>query len=566
MATDTWCFARVESGDLDLEQYQCTFFRGRRILSMIYFVINVIVYVPIMLYGIQQIYKFRNTVIMQKRHYGLSIAIAICTLLQVLFISAMLLFLGSYAKWEPFGPLFFIMANIIGFCLIYIIFIKTWIHYYDIKCNATSCSKAWKSVINPDSVDTAHNNWFLKHRQTFGNPKYLLKWIMIGGIITGIFIVVLDVILVNKTNKKTNSRDLITVINGAIIIIICMFPIIMTLYIGCRIPSFHDPFHIETEAKYVEIVTFASISLSVIQLILLYVYGPILRIIAVLTFWLLFTTLAFIFTLIVTIWALKKNENALYHIDRQSVAQSPYRMHLELTKVESMQKSSSISANSTSLSKSKLKLQDIVQDKYGFQLLTTHLGHEFSMELILSLIEMLQFKRCIHEYVHQNEEIKDLIDENEEQNEWDILNDICFGCMVPPSIIVYGNLEDEYLRMLTECANNGKCKKIAEYKIRAYKLYKRYIRIGCEYEINIGYGTRGTLIRLMNDIQNWLDNELDVENGNDNDQVKEKKERLLFLFNLFDGAIDETRGLLKFSFSRLKTSAAFEQYVANNAP
>ena len=143
----------------------------------------------------------------------------------------------------------------------------------------------------------------------------------------------------------------------------------------------------------------------------------------------------------------------------------------------------------------------------------------------------------------------------DDKREWDILHGLDFGEMVPRSKIVYGELGDEYAQILkVNRFHNGCQQKIAEFKLSDYGLYQKYIAVGSEYEINIAYGVRKTLSDMMGNIDLWMNNDL---HGCRDDA----KKGLLFLFETFDIAIDETRALLQFSFSRLQASPAYRAYV-----
>ena len=365
----------------------------------------IIVYLPIMTFGIYNIRKFRHTVVMQKRHYGLSIAIAIGYIIQSLLISIIIISYGGYMKFSTVGWGFCVLMAITAVIVNYMQLIKMWIHYFDVKFNCKELSRSWRSVINPETIDTNHNNWFFKHHQTYGNPNYFLKRLIIAGFI--VFVILITHRIVTGFQQKNNTDtesvqedNIMTTVSTAISMICGGFPIIITLFIGCRIPSFHDSFYIKKEAKYLMIMVLVANIIIIIQVGGLYIYPTVgVRQVSVLTFWLLMATSSFGLSVLVTLWAVRRNSSALEIITRKSMFKSPYRLRLELEIVNS----NSPTSESTDKNKSKeesigksrytLRLETLIKCKYGFELLMNHLSHEFSMELILSLIEMVQFKK-----------------------------------------------------------------------------------------------------------------------------------------------------------------------------
>eukprot|EP01083_Nonionella_stella_P257851 882100_1 len=108
---DDTCKERIASGDLNLDESQCILFTARRTLSMIFFIFIILIYVPLMCYGVRRIYIFRDTIVMQKRHVILSQILSIGYIIQILNISLVTLSKGSYIKWSNIGaPLYIYTA------------------------------------------------------------------------------------------------------------------------------------------------------------------------------------------------------------------------------------------------------------------------------------------------------------------------------------------------------------------------------------------------------------------------------------------------------------------------
>ena len=121
-------------------------------------------------------------------------------------------------------------------------------------------------------------------------------------------------------------------------------------------------------------------------------------------------------------------------------------------------------------------------------------------------------------------------DDDESENEMDKLND------ADDEMIDDDDMDESVLR--------HEKKIIYDYKMKAYGLFQRYVydKNGCDMEINIHYGTRNKLIKLMNDLNKWIEN--------DNIFIND-------LYILFDECIEEMYRLMKDSFKRFKQTQEF---------
>eukprot|EP01083_Nonionella_stella_P198833 729701_1 len=148
-----------------------------------------------------------------------------------------------------------------------------------------------------------------------------------------------------------------------------------------------------------------------------------------------------------------------------------------------------------------------------------HLIKEFSMECLLALIEFHQFRSHVMERFHLCEETETTTSRV----------NIAFSENVPKSDIVYtqelqDNEKDDDAYVLC--------------KLKACKLYHKYIKNGAEFEINISHRSRVGLTQLMANQEIWISE----ENG-----MKESD-----LATVFDGAMLEMITMLNFSLTRFK--------------
>eukprot|EP01083_Nonionella_stella_P211134 763714_1 len=114
---------------------------------------------------------------------------------------------------------------------IFLIAYRAWNIYYDIKFNTALHEKQWRLYINP-----AENNWFLKHRTTYGNPNKMIFVFIIPWLITAL----IYLIFIFYTNAFTLlSRSILTF--QSIIVMIFL------IYIWYKIPKFDDIWRIRHE-------------------------------------------------------------------------------------------------------------------------------------------------------------------------------------------------------------------------------------------------------------------------------------------------------------------------------
>ena len=149
------------------------------------------------------------------------------------------------------------------------------------------------------------------------------------------------------------------------------------------------------------------------------------------------------------------------------------------------------------------------------------------MECLLAFIEFSQFER----YLLSQIDIK-------ERNESDIdVKLINFPSNIPMSIIVEETIEK------TKDVDDGK---MYDIKMRAYRLYKKYIEMGSEFEINIGAVFKNEMEDLFDDI--------DILNANDNINI-------IDLISKFDRMKEEMFQLLTISVSRFRFKTEFDEIV-----
>ena len=86
---------------------------------------------------------------------------------------------------------------------------------------------------------------------------------------------------------------------------------------------------------------------------------------------------------------------------------------------------------------------------------------------------------------------------------------------------------------------------IQDIKLKACRIYQKYVAVGSQYEINISGAERGILTQNLHNIDELLDNE----------QIKPSD-----MFTMFDNCIQEMWQLLGFSYTRFRTQPEYNEF------
>ena len=147
------------------------------------------------------------------------------------------------------------------------------------------------------------------------------------------------------------------------------------------------------------------------------------------------------------------------------------------------------------------------------------------MECLLSYIEFTQYQHyLINNFINELDE--DIVNK---------LNLVSFPSNVPISSIISTKQMDD----------NDVENSVSENKIKAFKLYKKYIKCESEHEINISYEMRKNLDDIFGNVDNLINK---YTNINNNDLLK-----------CFNDCKEAMQILMLSSFNRFKQSDEFIQ-------
>ena len=209
--------------------------------------------------------------------------------------------------------------------------------------------------------------------------------------------------------------------------------------------------------------------------------------------------------------------------------------------------------------KKSIRLDRILSNYYCFDMFMKHLVSEFAIECLLSVTEIIQFKKFV----------KILFDLNLDAPLKKHFFGLKLSDKIPLSEIVYDETEfdeieinsDETMEKSVNDTSNSShttyshsisntlrnktdAEKVLICKTKAWKLYEKYIRIGSEFEVNISDNDRRVLINKMQNKNKWLSSNDDNNNNNNYSNGQD-------LFILFDKACQENVRLLTFLLLRM---------------
>eukprot|EP01083_Nonionella_stella_P153544 493479_1 len=170
--------------------------------------------------------------------------------------------------------------------------------------------------------------------------------------------------------------------------------------------------------------------------------------------------------------------------------------------------------NQASVNKS-LKMNEVLHTEHSFNLFMAHCGAEHCTECVLSMIEMVQFKDEVYKKISASGRSSKV---SRELNEAFVLPENC-----PQSDIVFDK--------------NNNFKKIA------IALFRKYIAVGSDWEINVDYYTRRRYNTLFGDEDGWMKNE--------------KYDDPVVLYEVFDKCLTEMANLVRAAFTRFKQTESF---------
>ena len=379
-----------------------------------------------------------------------------------------------------------LISGVVYFCslwlCLYFLILKSWFIYYKYHFTYFTIESEWLQLINPKL--SSIQNWFIKNNYKYGNVSYMSR--MIG--IPCIFGAIMCSIGTALSLSYLGNGPYLMLIPSLALATIPLIPATLFYAVIVRkTPLFDDTFQIHWESKIhsklllIWCVVFALTNAAVLIDIRGLIFGiPIMHI--------LFFLIVYVSTSVII------NKN------------------VQNTDAESIDESSGIT------------LGKILSNQEAIHLFMVHLSKEYSMEILLSLIEITQFQNYIKAQLGTDVKIKSKVS-----------LDPLFPSTIPTSEIM--EVQEDVQNICT-C---GEDERGYVAKIKAYKIYCKYIQVGSEFEINIASFQRHKLAVILQDFDGLIAYNITMED----------------LYTLFDGAKQEMISLLNYSLGRLRVTPEY---------
>eukprot|EP01083_Nonionella_stella_P071682 192704_1 len=452
---------------------------------------------PILSYHLYQFYKRKDELFISKRYPDLVYATTILTIFGLIVSSTLNsvklispLMHTDYSSYLLVARAVNVSVSLLLYSLNWLFITRVWLMSYDLHYSKSNVNKQWKSYLDPALIK---RDFWLKYRQTYGSLCYVLK-----GTFVAICVFVTVSVVIIQLNLESAVVNVYT--HGALHLL--MLVILILLY--CKLPRVLDLFYLQFE---VQMYAFVQISLWIVTIITTVLYQSQNEIVSFIGLLLRMNAgiLGYMFVGFTSTWWILKKLDARF--DNSYSKQINRHQSREL--------------------------QRVLLDADNFELFVQHLAREFSVETMLSFIEMVQFKHLINSTFDIN--LGRVTSSYETDDDFELFFDfeqcnITINNAIPKSSIVYKS-------KLQQSDHNDL---IPFFKI-AHRLYRKYIVCGAELEINISGECRDV---YTNDME--CDVDVFVQSKLKSDDPMEA----IDLFETFDVVIEEMYALLTTACAR----------------
>ena len=527
----------------------------------------ILFYFPFLSYHFRKYYQQRHHIVFQKRRNRITNWEISIFLFKLIYGAIMY---NAYLIFDATSLTFNILLCIDDCLLMTLLYLFVWrfyILFYDINWTVNVLDNEWMVLLNSTSTQ---QNWYLMNKKTYGSAKWIFIRYIFPSILISNILCTVNVVLGQIFSDNITAWGIIQLWGATIEIV----PYIILIIIFCKSKDnkFDDQFFILQELKYI----FIALTVDNISNVLLFVgvsflwqYDIFYRIILPCFGYNFIWGSQFIACLISTKWVNAKVESIVKYNQYQIVRKRlSFGIDDSVSSVQFLQvnrggnanflnnsgdhqsttitpSTSGFSAGYTS-SKNKELFFKLLSKQQGFHAFMLHLTQEFSIETLLYLIEVIQFQNYIKSHCKY-----DLISDNPGVS---LYEKILFPAEIPKSEIVYADdykmegIGDE--EFSANCSQNEEDILLYSLKVKAIKIYNKYIKPQAELEINISYHGRRQLTKLMGHdeiIKVWLKNNINPEI-----QFKE-------LLDLYDEACNQIFALIIDSFNRFKHTNKYSQ-------
>eukprot|EP01084_Bolivina_argentea_P095925 172433_1 len=384
------------------------------------------------------------------------------------------------------------LALISGYMYMFFCITKQWMIFYKQKWTFYTLQTKWQNVI-ADLDNNNNQNWFITNNNKYGSLSYMYRVFAIYHIFG---------ILLGVMGSVTYNLNIFDNYVTALATVPFLFSVIFLSIIIYKTPKYEeidDIFFISWETKI------HSRLLSILLLIFIshqIAFGLINIQISSIIFYPMYIL----------------NIYAIHHVSTYLIYSKHYHMiedDMSLL-IPSSPTNSSMTLKRKSYidgNKQTISLKQILSTNESINLFMIHLSHEYSMEILLSLIEIQKYQ----EYV-----INSCQDMNIDINKYNAI-------MLPSDIPITSIMKSD-----------------DSLKTKAYKIFTKYIEERSEYAVNICYDDRKLLFNMLHD--------LDFLETNNNITIQD-------IFDGFEKVKKEMMTLLYYSFVRFKETPQYQKTI-----
>jgi len=522
-----------------------------------------VVYVPISVHVILKYYRLRNHLVI-KKHFS-EIQLHLVAALFVLMVFLILLNLSTCGIL-PNDTLYWSLSPcVVTFALTATLLLwRSYMNYFTIQYSNAIDSDRWKQLVNPERTKDimANHIWFIREKATYGNYKLYRPYIAMFTILNILIVASLQIAAIILHAEQTISPFILGIFGLTSIEVLCALSLVGYLY--CKTPKYGDIFYVHQEMQWMAVLGVAgTVILVVMSVISMLLKSEEAVYFVTATSQFMWITLDFLCILTQTAYVMHKNKqwlvegvvstieseldesrNGNIQLESNKAIQNamsaiPVKSSLTIDPMEPVPERSYNSIRKGSNAEDRRgTLEDVLRCENGFDSLFFHLNREFSTEVLLSLLEMTQFKELVLEAATERG-----IARAEWKGEvYEYLEYPLRSKKIPKSHIVHGEIDDELQKRFIDGIGDADKRSMAELFVRAHCLYARYIRKDSKLEVNISWPVRTELTKTMDDISVLIRETLP--------SFGEARDAYIFLFGLFDECLNQNQGLLRNSFLR----------------
>lgn len=219
----------------------------KAVVAILLIIISVTMGTILGYYGLQ-FRQLRTEMVMVKRH-GHLVLIMIPLAMVSLFLGLPLSISTEMLPWVPEDPVTTgdyileifddLLMTPLGYFMSFFAIERLWLCYYDIQFSSSQENLKWKEMITSNIRTLRDEKWFVAHRHTLGNERYLTKWII--GAATSVSVIVLT----NSYLRLFGMMELKlwTFLNP----LIFLFLLILMITMSRKLPQFEDHFFLHRE-------------------------------------------------------------------------------------------------------------------------------------------------------------------------------------------------------------------------------------------------------------------------------------------------------------------------------